>query len=434
MNATTLPPCAPRTYLFALVDGGGTVPPELGAARRLVERGHHVTVLAEDSMADDVAATGAVFRPWSSAPNRPTRHPDDDPYRDWECKNPLQLFDRLLERQFVGPAPAYATDVDRAIAAQRPDLVVCSMFALGAMVAAEGAQIPFDMLLPNIYMLPAPGMPPMGLGLQPARGVGGRLRDRAVLGLTERSWAKGLNGLNALRDRYGLAPLTRLWDQAAGARRQLIMTSASFDFPARLPANARYVGPVLDDPTWAATDAVTAGAGAGPDVPFVLVAMSSTYQDQIDSIQRVVDALGTLPVNALVTTGPAIDPSTIVSGPNVEVVASAAHSALLPRTDLVVTHGGHGTVIKSLAAGVPLVILPHGRDQGDNAARVEARHAGVRISRRAKPARIAKAVERVLEDPTFAEQARLLGAVIRRDADDGALVREMEDLTVTCVA
>jgi hypothetical protein len=40
----------PRRYLLALVDGGGNVPPELSAARRLVERGHSVTVLAEDSV------------------------------------------------------------------------------------------------------------------------------------------------------------------------------------------------------------------------------------------------------------------------------------------------------------------------------------------------------------------------------------------------
>ena len=49
----------PRTYLFALTDGGGTVPPEVGAARRLVERGHRARVLAEDSMAPEVRATGA---------------------------------------------------------------------------------------------------------------------------------------------------------------------------------------------------------------------------------------------------------------------------------------------------------------------------------------------------------------------------------------
>jgi UDP:flavonoid glycosyltransferase YjiC (YdhE family) len=160
--------------------------------------------------------------------------------------------------------------------------------------------------------------------------------------------------------------------------------------------------------------------------------MSSTYQDQNDSIQRVVDGLATLPVRALVTTGPAIDPAGIDGHPNVEVVESAPHSKLLMEADAVVTHGGHGTVIKSLAAGVPLVILPHGRDQGDNAARVAARGAGVKVARSAKPKAIAKAGASVLADPTFAEHARALGETSRRDATSGGLVHELEDLPVTC--
>src|SRR5579863_8898252 len=102
---------ATRRYLAALVDGGGSVPPELGAIRRLVARGHHVTVLAEDSMEPEVRASGAVFRPWVQATNRPDRRPEHDPLRDWEVKNPLQLFDRLIEKVFVGPAPAYAADL-----------------------------------------------------------------------------------------------------------------------------------------------------------------------------------------------------------------------------------------------------------------------------------------------------------------------------------
>ena len=51
-----------RRYLMAIVDGGGNVPPELHVARRLVERGHDVTVLTEDSIAGEVRATGAVLR------------------------------------------------------------------------------------------------------------------------------------------------------------------------------------------------------------------------------------------------------------------------------------------------------------------------------------------------------------------------------------
>jgi MGT family glycosyltransferase len=430
MNHDTPSTVTPHNYLFALVDGGGTVPPELGVVRRLVDRGHHVTVLAEDTMADEVADTGATFRRWATAPNRPSRQPDDDPYRDWECKNPLQLFDRLLDRQFVGPAPRYAADVDDAIAEHRPDLIVCSMFVPGAMVAAEGAGIPFDMLMPNIYMLPADGLPPMGLGLQPARGVLGRARDRVITAMTERAWAKGLDRMNALRAERRLPALERLWDQAEHARRKLVLTSEAFDFPAEFPENVRYVGAILDDPEWAG-DEVPVPGGSGP---FVLVAMSSTFQDQRESLQRVVDALSRMPVRALVTTGPAIDPTTIEHGDNVRVVRSAPHGALLPAADVVVTHGGHGTVVKALAAGVPLVVLPHGRDQADNAARLVARHAGVKVSRKAKPKSIASAIDRVLSDPAFAAGARRLGDSIRDDASGERLLAELEDLPLPALS
>jgi hypothetical protein len=138
------------SYLFALVDGGGTVPPELGAVRRLVHRGHRVEVLADNSMLNDVWAAGAIFRPWSRAVNRPTRRPDHDPLRDWQCRTPRQLFNRMLDRVLAGPAPQYAADVIAAVDDHRPDLVVCSMFAVGAMVGAEAAGIAYDVLMPNI--------------------------------------------------------------------------------------------------------------------------------------------------------------------------------------------------------------------------------------------------------------------------------------------
>ena len=101
---------SPRHYLFALVDGGGTVPPELGTVRRLVERGHRVTVLGDDSMADEVAVTGAAYLPWTEAPNKRGRRAEDAAFRDWECKNPLQLFTMVLDAQFVGPIVLLTSD------------------------------------------------------------------------------------------------------------------------------------------------------------------------------------------------------------------------------------------------------------------------------------------------------------------------------------
>ena len=397
---TTHPAGNRNVYLFALVDGGGTVPPELAAARGLVERGHAVTVLAEDSMEHEVRATGATFRRWVAAPNRPDRTAENDPYRDWECSNPLQLFSRLLDTQFVGPADRYKIDVDAAIDAARPDLVVCSQFAFGAMVAAEAAGIPFDVLMPNIYLIPARGMTPMGAGLRPAKGPLGRVRDRAVLTVLQRAWDKGLDRLNDLRAQSGLGPLRHFMDQAHRARRHLVMTSAAFDFPGALPANARYVGPVLDDPSWC--DQPEPVADGPHDVrPLVLVALSSTYQDHGATLQRIADALGELPVRAVVTTGPAIEPEAIDAPANVAVVRSAPHRRLMPEAALVVTHGGHGTVVKALAAGVPLVVLPHGRDQADNAVRVTERGAGLKLARTAQPSAIAAAVRSAIADPGY---------------------------------
>ena len=416
----------PRQYLFAVVDGGGNVPPELHAVRRLVERGHTVDVLADDSVAPDVRSTGAEFRRWVGAPNRRDRRPEHDPARDWECKYPWQLVDRLVDTMLVGPAAGYASDVREAITRCQPALVASSMFCLGGMLAAEAARVPYVVLFPNIYPLPARGLPPFGIGLRPALGRLGRVRDEMLNRIGEWQWdRKGLTGLNRLRRTYGLAPLRHMFDQIRGAHRQLVMTSPALDFPATLPAGVRYVGPVLEDPVWSQGSSWTPPGGGQP---LVLVSMSSTFQDQIGPLQRVIAALATLPVHAIVTTGPAIDPAAISAAPNVTVLPYAPHREVLRHAAAVVTHGGHGTVVKALAAGVPMVLLPHGRDQADTAVRVTERGAGIALKRTAQPDAIAAAVTDVIENPSFRASAQQLGEVVRRDADDAALLRELEDI------
>lgn len=98
---------------------------------------------------------------------------------------------------------------------------------------------------------------------------------------------------------------------------------------------------------------------------------------------------------------------------------------------MVVTHCGHGTTLKALTAGVPLVCLPMGRDQNDTAARVEHHGAGLRLRPTASAARIRRAVRRVLDDPEISQAAGRLAAVIedeRKQTDVGA---ELEALTHT---
>ncbi len=315
----------------------------------------------------------------------------------------------MLDTVLAGPAPDYAADLVDVLDDHRPDTVVCSLFSVGAMVAAEAAGLPYIVLMANIYCLPARGLPPFGTGGKPAAGGVSRVRDRAISALVARQWNKGLDRINALRKTFGLGPLDDFWDQVRRADKILVLTSTAFDFPAELSDNVRYVGPVLDDPQWAVDVPWTPPPGDGP---VVLVAMSTTPQDPVDCLQRAIDALASLPVRGIVTTGPAVDPKALRHSENVTVVTSAPHSVVLKHTSVVVTHGGHGTVIRALAAGVPLVVMPQGRDQADNATRVESRGAGVTVKSNASPTTIAAAVKRVLEESSFGDAAKRLGDAI----------------------
>jgi MGT family glycosyltransferase len=412
-----------RRYLFTLWDGSGTVPPELSLARELIERGHRVTALADPTIEPEAVAAGADFRAWREAPHLRSRRPEDDYLRDFELDNPPELIARLCERLMCGPASAYAAETTSVIRDVCPDAVVSSAFLLGAQIAAEAARLPTAALFSNIYPLPAPGLPPFGAGLAPARDDEERQLHAAIAQQGGAMWNAHLAPLNTARAELGLAPLSSVWEQLDHAERVLVLSSPAFDFPAQLPDNVRYVGPRFDDPGWAQGWQPRAG-----DEPLVLVSLSTSNMDQLALLRRIVDALGELPVRGVVTTGHAIDPDELPSHPQVQVLRSAQHRAVLEHASAVVTHGGHGTVIKALAADAPLLVLPMGRDQLDNATRVTERGAGLRLEPDAGTDAIAAAVRRLLDEPGFRDAAARLGAQLRAEAQGDQAVAELEAL------
>jgi UDP:flavonoid glycosyltransferase YjiC (YdhE family) len=224
--------------------------------------------------------------------------------------------------------------------------------------------------------------------------------------------------LNTVVEGYELLPLDHVFELFDRCSRVLVMTSPSFDFTApQLPANVRYVGPQLDDPDWAAKAKWPKKGWRGQGAePLVLVATGPIYQDQTDLPQRIIQALGTLPVKAVLTTGPDVNPAEIQAGPNVDVLQVAPHTRVLREAAVVVTTAGHGIVLKSLAAGVPLVCIPMGGNEKDNAVRVLRLGAGVRLTRQSAPEQIAAAISEVLERPQYAVAARRFADVLAWEA------------------
>jgi MGT family glycosyltransferase len=414
-----------RRYLFAIIDGGGTVPADTSVIRAMVERGHDVRVLADRVLAPDVEATGAEHIPWERAPQRPNLEPDTEIISDSGTKTPFQAFERVRDGALTGPAALFAADVRAELRRRPADVVVANFFVFGAQIAAEAEGVPFAFLVANVLSFPGSGTPPLGPGFKPARGPLGRARDAAINRMMARLFDKGLDQLNAARREHGLEPRASVLENFQYADRLLLMTSRGFEYESFTPPpNVRIVGPRLADPAWAGDWSPPPG-----DDPLVLVGMSSTFMDQAaGALQRVATALGELPVRGLLTTGRAISPGAMDAPANVTVVERAPHSEVLRDASAVVTHGGHGTVIKALAAGLPVVVMPMGRDQLDNAARVEHHGAGLRLKPKASPERIAATVRRVLDEPSFAAGAERMAAAIAADTAEDQAVTELEAL------
>jgi UDP:flavonoid glycosyltransferase YjiC (YdhE family) len=138
--------------------------------------------------------------------------------------------------------------------------------------------------------------------------------------------------------------------------------------------------------------------------------------------------LSTLPVQATITVGPAVDPGIIDPAPNVAIQRYVPHADLLPNCALVVTHAGMGTVMASLAHGVPLLCMPMGREQHDNAARVAACGAGLVLAADAGVEEIRNAIREMIATPDYQVGARRMAATIARQNGRDTAVKELEAL------
>jgi MGT family glycosyltransferase len=414
-----------RHFLFTMWEGGGNVPPILGVAARLIARGHAVTVLGDPTIGDEAVQIGCRFRPWRTAPHRTTLRPEDDLLRDWEITNPITMLKNFRDKIIVAPASRYAADTLEAIDAVAPDAVVSEYTIFGACMAAQSRGLPTVGLVPNIWPMPVDGAPPFGPGFLPAQSMLDRVRDAVFRRTILHTFDEAVPELNALRRELGLAPIQSFFDTVLGVDAFIVLTSAAFDFASPfVPANVRYVGPILDDPQWAGS--WTPPWAPENHDPIILVGFSSTFQNQGQALQNVVEALSSLPVRALVTLGEMLPDDAVCSTGAVVVVRSAPHRLVLPHASAAITHCGHGTTMKALAAGVPLVCMPMGRDQDDTAARVVHAEAGVRLKPSASPESITRAVRQVLDEPRFRAGARRLRDAIAEEQRHVDVVAELE--------
>jgi len=367
--------------------GGGNLPPSLGVARALTERGHAVAFAGRPEMVPRVKTAGFRAIEFTDAYAQVDRYPQGTFLTRMSC---------------YLTSPAVEAQVRSVVAAEAPEIIVIDAMFPAALAQAPQFDAPTAVFVHTFVF---------------------RQLDM---------WRGMIARLDGMRRQAGFESLPGL-DDLWRPRDRIVSTSLpEFDAP-RAPGwdSVRHVGPVLEDEKFA-IPTVLPWADDDP-TPLVLVSFSTGFEQRnVDKLQRALDALADLPVHVVATTGGIVAPNELAAPANAVVLNYAAHDPIMRRAALIMTHGGHGTAMRALRYGVPMVVIPGlAGDQPFVAAAVEEWGAGRALPGDADVAAMRQAAQDVLANPAYRRAAQGRSASLR-DVDGAAsAAREVEALVAS---
>ncbi|AEF40148.1 glycosyltransferase [Hoyosella subflava] len=306
---------------------------------------------------------------------------------------------RRINERAAAMSTAMLPDLNRLM----PDLVVSDVITVAGAFAAERLGIPWVELSPHPLYLPSRGLPPIGSGLEPGRGLTGRARDITLRAFVNRDLRRGRRQRAHARASIGLPA------HDPGPLGRVLATLPSLELPRPdWPDNAYVVGPLIWEP---ATEELPLPAG---DKPVVMVSPSTASQGGAAGVLEGVvaglrrsetpEAVPDFRVAAaMLGDAPRDLPPWVSAG-------VGRQDVLLAQAEVLVCGAGHGIIARGLLAGRPLVLVPGGGDQRELANRVIRMGAGVAVwpgrDGVPDPQELAHAIKQVTSDPSFAKAAR----------------------------
>jgi len=295
----------------------------------------------------------------------------------------------------------------------RPDVVVSDFTFPAACLAAEARNIPFVVIYHAGLCYDGPGIPPFGSGLP----IGGEWGWRGkVYGFISRRLEYSLHRITVrARRRLGLLPNSGRSYRDLSPWLTLMTTAEAIEAPRQsLPSTAFFIGPCMTDRKNSPEENDFPFHRLSTDRPRIYISLGTFFHRRTGLFRMIINALGGDEYQLLVNAGSAFERLSEIEVPSsVLIFRNMPQLELLPRVDAVISHGGNNTVNETLAAGKPLLVMPIGGEQGDNAARVVYLGAGLRADRKRSSAQeIALKMKRLIEEPAFKRRAEELAEAL----------------------
>jgi UDP:flavonoid glycosyltransferase YjiC (YdhE family) len=381
-----------RFFLGAFGDAGHAFP-MIALGRELVRRGHEVTLQTWDRWEEHVEAEGMTF----TKAHRPM-DADGGPLRPYQAA--------VRAAQWTVPM----------LEELQPQCVVSDIITLSPGLAGEAAGFPVATVIPHVDPRPFPGHPPFSMGARMPRTRAGRaFWQRVTAPLVAKGLEQGRVQLNGARERLGLRALPHAHNGLSHAL-TLVGTLPQMEYPRPPEPGTHVVGPLLwEIPGEAAVSPPAEPAGT----PVVLVAPSTAQDREHVMLRAALEGLADEPVRVIATWNRREPDPPLRVPSNAVVVDWLSYAKTMDSCDLVVSHAGHGTLMRAIASGCALVCCPVTGDMFENSARVDWAGLGTRLPRRCiTPRGIKLAVRRALESQRIRSRVREAQAWVR--ANDGA--------------
>ncbi|KQV67884.1 glycosyl transferase [Nocardioides sp. Root122] len=371
--------------LVTFVGGLGHLAPLLPLARAARDAGHEVAIAGSGGLVPRIEEAG--FAAFATSPR-----PHHDPATASQPREPLEVMDaRATEVEFADNfadrgARRMAGAVPEIIGEFRPDLVLRDETDLGTTIAAELAGVPVA-----THLVLASGL---------------LVRPELVA-----------SRLDVVRAEHGLAPDPGLSRLTAG----LVLSDFAPSF--RSPDT-----PLPLEPLHYRSGSVPEASGRSGR-PGIYVTLGTIFnRGSGDLFERLVAGLAELDAEVLVTVGRGVAPADLgPQPPHVRVERFVPQAEVLPTVDLVVSHAGSGSLMSTLAHGLPSLLLPLGADQPHNAGRaLELGLASTLDAAGCSPAAVASAACEVLADAVMRDRCRAVAEEMRALPDASAAVAALE--------
>lgn len=385
----------------------GHLNPLSALGRELKSRGHRVTVLQISDLAFKVGLEGLEFQPIGQTL-----------YQPGSLAASFKQLTKLSEIEALRYSVDFCRHMTEIICQDAPTaiqtagieaLLVDQLEPVGQSVA-QFLDLPFVCISSGQVIHRRADVPPFFTPWSYSNRQWARLRNQAAYRILDWSCRPILQVINHYRREWNLPDYRQIY--ASIAQVHISQQPAAFDFPCPKPAHWHYTGPFRNPSPCSVEFPFERLTGQ----PLIYASLGSVQNTKQEIFQCIAAACDRLDVQLAIAHGGGMSPEAVQSLPGSPLVVEyAPQLEVLAKASLTITHGGLNTVLDSLSCGVPLVAIPITFEQPGTGARIRWTQTGEVVAlSQLNPARLRAAVQQVLTEPSYLENAQRLQQAIQQ--------------------